>query len=121
MEIISTYRVSFLKVYQFVACPVEGCHVILTIWTKLRIHFGHLHVRDTVDILDEVNLSRLRCTHCSMFELWLFLKVFHPNTALCTMEVERKQLWMYVEEAWAVAETVLWAYGRPLTKMDSFK
>ena len=38
-------------------CPVKGCSGWASTQTEMRVHFCHRHVRDTVVILEEGNLS----------------------------------------------------------------
>ena len=40
--------------------PVEGCRGQAAMWTGMRVYFLHRHVRDTVIILKEGNLSHPR-------------------------------------------------------------
>ena len=47
-------------------CPVEGCPGKLATRTSMWVHFVHLHVLDTVVMLDEGNFPHPRCARCDM-------------------------------------------------------
>ena len=53
----STYRMVFTAREGARPCPVEGCSGLASTQTAMRVHFCHRHVRDTVVILEEGNLS----------------------------------------------------------------
>ena len=46
--------------------PVEGCRGRASTRAAMRVHFLHWYVRDTVIILEEVNLPHPRCPRCDM-------------------------------------------------------
>ena len=50
--------------------PVEGCSVRLLMRMEIRVHFWHRHVRDTVMILEEVNLPNPGCPLCDIMVPW---------------------------------------------------
>ena len=52
-----TYRMAFPEKAGPRPCPVEGCSGQVSTQTTIRVHFWHRHVRDTVVILEEGNLS----------------------------------------------------------------
>ena len=87
----------------------------------MRIHFLHLHVRDTVIIMEEGNLSHPRCSRCHMMVPWRELNGRHLTTTQCTKGVERKRRRMAEDEMREIAERDFQAYGRPLAMVTSFK
>ena len=52
-----TFRMMFQEKAGPRPCPVEGCSVWAATRTSMRLHFWHRHIRDTMVILDEGNLS----------------------------------------------------------------
>ena len=61
-----TYRLVFPARAGPMPCPVEGCSGQALTPTAMRVHFWHRHVRDTVVILEEVNLPQPRFPICFM-------------------------------------------------------
>ena len=84
--------------------------------TKLRIHFVHRHVRDTVVITEEGNHPHPhpRCPAYEMVLPWAVLNCRHPAMSLCVRGAERKRRRLEEEEDWAVKVTELWDYDRTL-------
>ena len=63
--------------------PVEGCPEIVATRTAIWVHFVHLHVLDTVVILEEGNFSHPQCAQCDMQVPRRALNGRHPGTAQC--------------------------------------
>ena len=61
------------------------------------VHFFHRHVRDTVIILEEVNLPHPRYPRCDMLFPWWALNGWYITTAHFSKGAERKQQWMVKE------------------------
>ena len=60
-----TYRMAFPAKELPMPCPVEGYSDWALAWTEMRVKFCHWHVRDTVVILEEGNLSHTDlCVTC---------------------------------------------------------
>ena len=74
-------------------------------------------MRDTVIIMEEVNLPLPRCTRCDILLLWAVLNVCHPNTTQCTKGVEWKCHRMAVKEMQESTERDFRAYGYPLNSV----
>ena len=64
----------------------------------MRVHIWYWHVRDTVIILDEGNLSHPRCPLSDMLVPWKDLNGTHRCTAQCNRGVERKRRILAAEE-----------------------
>ena len=60
--------------------PVEECSGRTEKWTVMRVHFWNRHVRDTVVILEEGNLSHPRCPLCDILVTWRSLSGMHRHT-----------------------------------------
>ena len=56
----------------------------------MRVHFLHRHVRDTVVVLEEVNLPHPRFPRCDMMVPWHALNWKHLATAQCARGGEQK-------------------------------
>ena len=61
-----TFRMVFPEKTGPRPCPVEGFSGRAGTRTAMWLHFWHRHVRDTVVILEEENLSHPRCPLCDM-------------------------------------------------------
>ena len=57
----------------------------------MRVHFVHLHVQDTVVILEEGNLPHPRCPRCDLQVPRKALNGRHLGTAQCKKGAERKR------------------------------
>ena len=55
------YLVDLITAVGLHECLVEGCRGRAANRAALRVNFFHRHVRDTVVILEEVNLTHPRC------------------------------------------------------------
>ena len=55
-----TYKMDFPTAGGPSNCPVEGCQGRAATRTAIRVNFLHRHVRDTVIILEDVNLHHPR-------------------------------------------------------------
>ena len=87
----------------------------------MRVHFWHRHVRDTVVILEKVNLSHPQFPLCDMLVTWNTLNGMHMRTAQCNRGVERNIWRLAAEEEREVNARAFIAYGRPLEMVTSFK
>ena len=76
------YMVSFPIVTRLVECPMELCRGRALMRTKIRIHFLHHHMRDTIMILDKGNRPHPRCLNCDMIVPWAALNHHHHTTAI---------------------------------------
>ena len=85
-----TYNMDFLTRAGPRPCPVEGCSGRALTRTAMKVHFWHWHVRDTVVILEEENLSHTRCPLCDIMVLWKALNGTHRRMAQCTQGAERR-------------------------------
>ena len=87
----------------------------------MRVFFLHIHVWDTVIILEEGNLPQPQCPWCSMLLTWMALNVQHATTTHCAKEEKWKRCRLTVEEMRESAVRAFQAYGRPLEMVTSFK
>ena len=115
------YRVSFLRDYRSMVCPVGDCVGRPTTRTKLRIRFVHHHMRYTVVILEEGNLPRPRCLACAMFVPWELMRRRHSETDIFAWVVESKIQWLVEEEARAGKVAKFRAYDKQLEIVSAFK
>ena len=65
-----TYRMTFPVWAGPRTCPVEGCSGKASTQAEMKVNFWHRHVRDTVVILEEVNLPHPRSPLCDMLFPW---------------------------------------------------
>ena len=115
------YIVSFPRAAGPIGFPVEGCKGQAMMCTNLRIHFLHLHVQDTILILEEGNRPHPCYPDCNMFMPWATLNLRHLTTALCERGVDQKMWRLAEEESQMGAAMAFQAYGRPLDTFLSFK
>ena len=87
-----TYRTAFPERAGPRPFPVNGCSG----WAPPQ--FWHQHVRDTVVILEEGNLSHPRCSLCDILVPWKDLNGTHRRTAQCTWGAERRIRKLAAEE-----------------------
>ena len=87
----------------------------------MKFHLWHRHVRDTVVILEEVNLPRPWCPLCDMLVLWKALNGTHRCTSQYNRGAEQKRRRLAAEEGREVTARALSAYGRPLEMATSFR
>ena len=73
-------------------CPIEGCIWGTVMRSALRVHFLHCHVRDTMVILEEVNLPHTGCLCCDMLVPWEALNGCHTTTTQCAKGAKREEL-----------------------------
>ena len=59
---------------------VEGCSDQASMRTAMRVHFWNRHVRDTVVILEKVNLPHPQFPLCDMLVPWKDLNWTHRGT-----------------------------------------
>ena len=60
--------------------PGEGYSSQAATRTFMRVHFWYWHVRYTVVIMEEGNLSHPRCPLCGMLVPWWSLNGLHKST-----------------------------------------
>ena len=72
-----TYTMTFPDKAVHRPCPVEGCIGWASTRKAMRVQFCNRHIRDTVVILEEVNLSHPRCPLCDMLVPWRALNGSH--------------------------------------------
>ena len=113
------YHISFLSSTGLLTFPFNGCNGRAATSTFLPVKFLLRHVRDTVIIVEEVNLSYPRCPHCNVVVPWLALNVRHPNTSQCAKGVERKRRRMAAEDIQEITKRDFCAYVLPLTPLPS--
>ena len=65
-------------------CPVKGCSGRASTRTAMKVQFWHWNIRDTVVILEEVNLPHPWCPLCDMLVTWKALNGTRRRTAQCT-------------------------------------
>ena len=92
-------------------CPVEGCSGQASTRTATGVHFCHRHERDTVVILEEVNLSHPRCPLCDILVPWKDMNGTHRRTSQCYRGAERKIRQLAAEEEREVIVRDFSAYG----------
>ena len=80
----------------------------------MKVQLWHRHVRDTVVILDEVNLPHPRRPLCGIMVPWKALNGTHRRMAQCNRGVERRRRRLAVEEEREVIAKDFSAYGTPL-------
>ena len=78
-----TYSMAFPAMEVPRTFPVEGCSGWVSTRTEMRVHFCHRHIRDTVVILEEVNLSHPRLPLCDILVPWWDLNGKHRRTSQC--------------------------------------
>ena len=61
-----TFRMTFLVKGVPWNCPAEGCLGRVATRTTMRVQFLHLHVLDTVVIMEEGNFPHPWCARCNM-------------------------------------------------------
>ena len=76
----------------------------------ILVNFMHLHVRDTVVILDKGNLPHPRCPQCDMLVPWCALNGRHLATAQWVRGAERKIRRLEEEELREISERAFQAY-----------
>ena len=76
----STNRMAFTTKAVPRPCQVEGCSGQASTQTATIVHFWHRHVRDTVVILEEGNLSHPWLPLCDMLMPWKALNGTHRCT-----------------------------------------
>ena len=64
----------------------------------MRVHFFQRHFRDTVIILEEVNLPHPPCPRCDMLVPWRALNRRYLYTAQCSKGMEMKRMRLAEED-----------------------
>ena len=116
-----TYRMSFLTKGGPWQCPVEGCPGALATRTKMRVHFVHRHIQDTVVMLEEVNLPHPRCLRCDMQVPRKALNGRHLGTTQCAKGAERKRRQLAETETRENLERAFHTYGKPMEAVSEFR
>ena len=101
--------------------PAEGCREQAETRTAMRSHLLQRHVRDTMIILDEGNLTHPRFPRCHMLVPWKYLNRKHVTTAQCKNREERKRRPMAEENIGESATIEFHAYRRPINMVTYFK
>ena len=84
------------------------------------VNFMHLHVRDTVVILDKGNLPHPRCPQCDVMVTWNALNRRHLSTTQCANGGGRKCRQLAEEELWKSLKRSFQAYVEPLETVMCF-
>ena len=87
----------------------------------MRMHLWNRHVRYTVVILEEVNLSHPRCPLCYIMVPWKALNGTHSRTSQCKRGTEQKRCRLAAEEEREVTAMAFSAYVVPLEMVTSFR
>ena len=87
----------------------------------MQVHLFHWHVRDTVIILEEVNLPHPRCPRCDIMVPCHALNGSHLTTAQCAKGAERKRRRLKEEYLREISKRAFQAYGEPLETVTLFK
>ena len=90
-------------------------------WNTLWVHFVHLHVWNTIVVLEEGNSPLPRFPHCEMFVPWEAFNRSHLATSMCAKGAERKFRWRVDYESHTSMAEAFQAYGLPLGAVISFK
>ena len=75
------FRVKFLVKAGPRPFPVDGCSGCATTRTAMQVHLWHQHVRNTVVIIEEVDLPHPRFPLCDMLVPWRALNGVHWHTS----------------------------------------
>ena len=87
----------------------------------MQLHYLHLHVLDTVVMMEEVNLPYPRCTRCDMLVPRQALKGRHPSTAQYARGAERKRRRIAEVEMRENLKRAFEANGEPLENVLAFR
>ena len=115
------HRMVFTTRVEPSTCPVKGCSGQALLRTVMRVHFWHRHVRNTVVILDEVNLPHPKCPQYDILVPWKSLNGTHICTPYFTLGAEQKRRRLAAEEEREVTARAFSAYGCPLEMVTSFR
>ena len=85
------------------------------------MHFWHRHFRDTVVILEKVNLPHPQCPLWDMLVPQKALNGTHRCTLQCTWGADRRRRHLSTEEEREVTARDFSAYWRPLEMLTYFK
>ena len=116
-----TYRMYFPTKGGPRQCPVEGCPGTMETRTAMRVHFVHLHVHDTVVMLEEGNSPHPRCTRCDMQVPRKALNGRHLGITQCAKGAERKRRRLAETETRENLELAFSAYGQPMETVTEFR
>ena len=114
-----TYRMEFPKggTMEF---PAEGCPGRAGTRTAMHVHFWRRHVRDTIIILEEGNLSHPRCENCDMFVLYRALNGRHKSTMMCKRGAKSKRWRLEDAEKRENTEVAFEVYGQQIQSVPRF-
>ena len=87
----------------------------------MRVNFFHWHVRDTVFILEKVNLLHPRFPCCNILLPWSAMNRSHLANAQCARGAERKRRRVADEKLQEISERAFQAYVEPLNNVTDFK
>ena len=87
----------------------------------MRVHFVHRHVHDTVVILEEGNLTLLRCPRCDLQVSRKALNRRHMGTSQCMTGTERKRRRLAEAEMQKTSERAFLAYGTRIEAVTEFR
>ena len=101
-------------------CPVERCPGVLATQAAMRVHFVHLHVHDTVVMLEEGNLPLPQCPRCELQVSRKALNGRHLGTSQCRTGTERKRRRLAEAEMRENSEWAFHAYGKQMKAVTEF-
>ena len=89
--------------------------------TALRLNLFHRHIRGTMVILEEGNLTHPWCLRCYKMLPFKALNGKQTTTAHCAKGVDKKRCSLVVDDTRDRTERAFQAYGRSLESVTSFK
>ena len=102
-------------------CPAEEYRGRAMTRTAMIVNFLHIHVQETVIILEEGNLSHPWCPQCDILVPCKALNGWHTTTTQCAKGEESERHRLVEEEIRESAARAFQAYGRPIEMVTSFK
>ena len=102
-------------------CLVEGCPCRVATRMKIRVHFLHWHVLNTVVILEEGNSPHPRCARFDILVPWQDLNGRYPATVQCARGAERKRRRLAEAETRESLERSFKAYGESIYNVLAFR
>ena len=100
---------------------MDECPGILATRTEIRVHLVHLHILDTVVILEERNSPHPRCDRCDKQVPRREMNWRHPGTAHSFKGAERKRRRLAEAETRENSEQESEAYEAPIESLTEFK
>ena len=86
----------------------------------MRVHFWRTHVRDTIIILEEVNLLHPRCENFDMVVPWRAFNGRHKSTTMCKRGAERKLRRLAEAEIRESMKMAFEVYGQHIQSVPRF-